>query len=60
MIFFALQTSRNIPVGAVNLDSSWQTQYNDFGRPYSQGWNTVNGISAPTSQYVIEAGEKPY
>jgi membrane-associated phospholipid phosphatase len=23
-----------------------QTQYNDFGRPYSQGWNTVNGFSA--------------
>ena len=23
-----------------------QTQYNDFGRPYSQGWSTVNGVSA--------------
>jgi Capsule assembly protein Wzi/PAP2 superfamily len=23
-----------------------QTQYNDFGRPYSEGWNTVNGLSA--------------
>ena len=23
-----------------------QTQYNDFGRPFSQGWNTVNGFSA--------------
>jgi len=23
-----------------------QTQINDFGRPYSQGWNTVNGFSA--------------
>jgi len=23
-----------------------QTQINDFGRPYGQGWNTVNGFSA--------------
>jgi hypothetical protein len=23
-----------------------QTQFNDFGRPYGQGWNTVNGLSA--------------
>jgi membrane-associated phospholipid phosphatase len=23
-----------------------QTQYNDFGRPFSEGWNTVNGFSA--------------
>jgi membrane-associated phospholipid phosphatase len=23
-----------------------QTQFNDFGRPYAQGWNTVNGFSA--------------
>jgi membrane-associated phospholipid phosphatase len=23
-----------------------QTQFNDFGRPYGQGWNTVNGFSA--------------
>jgi membrane-associated phospholipid phosphatase len=23
-----------------------QTQYNDFGRPYGQGWSTVNGFSA--------------
>lgn len=23
-----------------------QTQYNDFGRPYGEGWNTVNGFSA--------------
>jgi membrane-associated phospholipid phosphatase len=23
-----------------------QTQFNDFGRPYAEGWNTVNGISA--------------
>jgi hypothetical protein len=23
-----------------------QTQYNDFGRPYSEGWNTINGFSA--------------
>jgi hypothetical protein len=22
-----------------------QTQFDDFGRPYSQGWNTVNGFS---------------
>ena len=22
-----------------------QTQINDFGRPYSQGWNTINGFS---------------
>jgi hypothetical protein len=22
-----------------------QTQFNDFGRPYSEGWNTVNGLS---------------
>ena len=23
-----------------------QTQFNDFGRPYGQGWSTVNGFSA--------------
>jgi len=23
-----------------------QTQYNDFGRPFAEGWNTVNGFSA--------------
>jgi hypothetical protein len=23
-----------------------QTQYNDFGRPYGEGWSTVNGLSA--------------
>jgi len=23
-----------------------QTQINDFGRPYGQGWSTVNGFSA--------------
>src|SRR5258707_4769060 len=23
-----------------------QTQFNDFGRPYSEGWNTVNGFSS--------------
>jgi membrane-associated phospholipid phosphatase len=23
-----------------------QTQFNDFGRPYGEGWNTVNGLSA--------------
>jgi membrane-associated phospholipid phosphatase len=23
-----------------------QTQFNDFGRPYAEGWNTVNGFSA--------------
>ena len=23
-----------------------QTQYNDFGRPYGEGWSTVNGFSA--------------
>lgn len=23
-----------------------QSQYNDFGRPFAEGWNTVNGISA--------------
>src|SRR6266404_1166813 len=23
-----------------------QTQFNDFGRPYSEGWNTINGFSA--------------
>ncbi len=23
-----------------------QTQFNDFGRPYGEGWNTVNGFSA--------------
>ena len=23
-----------------------QTQINDFGRPYGQGWNTVNGFSS--------------
>jgi membrane-associated phospholipid phosphatase len=23
-----------------------QTQFDDFGRPYSEGWNTVNGFSA--------------
>jgi hypothetical protein len=23
-----------------------QTQINDFGRPYSEGWNTINGFSA--------------
>ncbi len=23
-----------------------QTQYNDFGRPFGEGWNTVNGFSA--------------
>jgi hypothetical protein len=23
-----------------------QTQFNDFGRPYGQGWSTVNGLSA--------------
>jgi len=23
-----------------------QTQYDDFGRPYGEGWNTVNGFSA--------------
>jgi len=23
-----------------------QSQFNDFGRPYSQGWNTVNGFSS--------------
>jgi membrane-associated phospholipid phosphatase len=23
-----------------------QTQINDFGRPYGEGWNTVNGLSA--------------
>ncbi|MBZ5651453.1 MAG: phosphatase PAP2 family protein [Acidobacteriia bacterium] len=23
-----------------------QTQINDFGRPYGQGWNTINGFSA--------------
>lgn len=34
-----------------------QTQINDFGRPYGEGWSTVNGISAyaaqgPWSAYV--------
>jgi membrane-associated phospholipid phosphatase len=23
-----------------------QTQFNDFGRPYAEGWSTVNGLSA--------------
>jgi hypothetical protein len=23
-----------------------QTQYNDFGRPFAEGWNTINGFSA--------------
>lgn len=23
-----------------------QTQFDDFGRPYSEGWNTINGFSA--------------
>jgi Capsule assembly protein Wzi len=27
-----------------------QTQYNDFGRPYGEGWNTVNGFSAYASE----------
>jgi membrane-associated phospholipid phosphatase len=27
-----------------------QTQINDFGRPYSQGWSTVNGFSAYATQ----------
>jgi membrane-associated phospholipid phosphatase len=26
-----------------------QTQINDFGRPFGQGWNTINGFSAYTS-----------
>jgi len=26
-----------------------QTQINDFGRPYGEGWNTVNGFSAYTT-----------
>jgi membrane-associated phospholipid phosphatase len=34
-----------------------QTQYNDFGRPFGQGWSTVNGFSAyatmgPWAAYV--------
>jgi membrane-associated phospholipid phosphatase len=34
-----------------------QTQFNDFGRPYGEGWNTVNGFSAyatngPWTAYV--------
>ena len=27
-----------------------QTQINDFGRPYGEGWNTVNGFSAYATQ----------
>jgi len=27
-----------------------QTQFNDFGRPYSEGWSTVNGLSAYASK----------
>lgn len=27
-----------------------QTQFDDFGRPFSQGWNTVNGFSAYATQ----------
>src|SRR6266850_299928 len=27
-----------------------QTQFNDFGRPYGEGWNTVNGFSAFATQ----------
>src|SRR5260370_26178096 len=27
-----------------------QTQINDFGRPYGEGWNTVNGFSAYTTR----------
>jgi membrane-associated phospholipid phosphatase len=27
-----------------------QTQFNDFGRPYGEGWSTVNGFSAYATQ----------
>lgn len=32
-----------------------QTQFNDFGRPYGQGWNTVNGFStyATDGRWVV-------
>src|SRR5258707_5267540 len=41
--------SRTEYISGMPLTDSYnfgQTQFNDFGRPYSQGWNTVNGFSS--------------
>ena len=41
--------SRTERISGVPLSDGYdfaQTQVNDFGRPYGQGWNTVNGFSS--------------
>jgi hypothetical protein len=41
--------SRTVHISGTPLTDGYdfaQTQINDFGRPYGEGWNTVNGFSA--------------
>jgi membrane-associated phospholipid phosphatase len=41
--------SRTAHISGMPLNDGYhfaQTQINDFGRPYGEGWNTVNGFSA--------------
>ena len=45
--------SRTEHISGVPLTDGYtfaQTQINDFGRPYGEGWNTVNGFSAYATQ----------
>jgi len=52
--------SRTEHIAGVPLTDGYdfgQTQFNDFGRPYGEGWNTVNGFStyATSGRWVLYA-----
>jgi membrane-associated phospholipid phosphatase len=45
--------SRTEHISGMTLNDGFhfgQTQFNDFGRPYGEGWSTVNGFSAYATQ----------